>query len=192
MLVLIVGPSGAGKDTLLDAARAALAGDPRFRFVRRVITRPEGVGSENHEYVDPESFAMRRAVGSYALHWQAHGLSYAIDADIALDLALGRVVVASVSRAVVADAARRFPVRVIEITAPPEVLAQRLAARAREPAAAIAGRVARQVEIAPGADRVTIVNDRSVAEGAAELVRLLSRAAECARPAGTPHPSMPG
>ena len=44
MLVLVVGPSGAGKDTLLDAAKQALADNGRFHFVRRVVTRPAGRG----------------------------------------------------------------------------------------------------------------------------------------------------
>ena len=39
--VAVVGPSGAGKDTIMDAARVALAGDTRFHFVRRIITRPQ-------------------------------------------------------------------------------------------------------------------------------------------------------
>src|SRR5258708_1339198 len=126
MLVLVVGPSGAGKDTLLEAARRALADDPRFRFVRRVITRPADAGGEAHEAVTEEEFARR----AFALQWQAHGLHYGIPAETIVGGPV--VVVANVSRTVVADAARRFPTRVIEVTAPVEVLAARLAARARE------------------------------------------------------------
>ncbi|GLR90973.1 hypothetical protein GCM10007857_76890 [Bradyrhizobium iriomotense] len=37
-LVLVVGPSVAGKDTLIDFARAQLQSDPDFHFARRVIT----------------------------------------------------------------------------------------------------------------------------------------------------------
>ena len=99
MLVLVVGPSGAGKDTLLDAARRKLAGDTRFRFVRRVITRPANAGGEDHDPVTEAEFATRH----FALQWQAHGLRYGIPADIADDLASGRVVIANVSRAVIAE-----------------------------------------------------------------------------------------
>ncbi len=112
MLVLVVGPSGAGKDTLLDAARRALAGDPRFHFVRRVITRPADAGGEVHEAVTEEEFAAR----DFALQWQAHGLRYGIPADA---IEAGVVSVDNVSRTIIADAARRFRVRVIEVTAPP-------------------------------------------------------------------------
>ncbi len=105
ILVLVVGPSGVGKDTLLNAARGALASDPRFRFVRRAITRPADAGGEAHEAVTEAEFATR----AFALSWQAHGLRYGIPADIADDIAAGRVVVANVSRNVVADAARCFP-----------------------------------------------------------------------------------
>src|SRR3954452_5276441 len=127
MLVLVVGPSGAGKDTLLDAARQALADDTRFRFVRRVITRPADAGGEAHEAVTEAEFAAR----DFALQWQAHGLRYGIPAEAIEERV---VAVANVSRTVIAEAARRFRVRVIEVTAPPDVLASRLASRGREDA----------------------------------------------------------
>jgi phosphonate metabolism protein PhnN/1,5-bisphosphokinase (PRPP-forming) len=170
MLVLVVGPSGAGKDTLLDAARGTLAGDPRFRFVRRVITRPAESGGEAHEAVTEAEFAARR----FALAWGAHGLRYGIPADIADDLAAGRVVVANVSRGVIAEAAGRFPVRVIEVTASPEVLAARLSARGRETGADIAARLARSVALPDGVQKVTVLNDSTPEVGAARFLAALT------------------
>ena len=180
MFVLVVGPSGAGKDTLLDAARRELAGDPRFRFVRRDITRAREAGGEQHNPVDADTFAHHRAGGAYALHWEAHGLGYGIPADITADLQAGRVVVASVSRGVIEDAARRFPVRVLEITAPPELLARRLAARGREGAAEIAARLARIVPLPGSIDVVSIVNDGTPEQGAARVLAELRRATAAA------------
>ncbi|HET8996896.1 MAG TPA: phosphonate metabolism protein/1,5-bisphosphokinase (PRPP-forming) PhnN [Acetobacteraceae bacterium] len=169
MLVLVVGPSGAGKDTLLDAARRTLAGDPRVRFVRRVITRPADAGGEDHEAVSDAAFAAR----DFALQWQAHGLRYGIPVEIAEDLAQGRTVVANVSRTVIAEAARRFPVQVIEVTAPPEVLAARLATRGREPAADAAARMARNVPLPEGVPLIRVLNDGSIAQGAERFVATL-------------------
>lgn len=172
MLVLVVGPSGAGKDTLLNIAGTTLAGDTRFRFVRRVITRPAEAGGEDHEAVTDTEFAARE----FALQWEAHGLRYGIPADVARDIVRG-VVVANVSRAVIAEAAAKFPVRVIEITAPADVLAARLAARGRETASDIAKRLARRVILSDGIDVTTIVNDASPDVGAQRLLAELSRLA---------------
>jgi ribose 1,5-bisphosphokinase len=181
VLILVVGPSGAGKDTLMDGARAALADDPRFRFVRREITRPAGAGGEDHIAVTESDFAARVAAGGYALHWRAHGLGYGIPADIATDLAGRHVVVANVSRSVIAETTQRFPVLMLEITAPSAVLAARLAARGREDAADIAERLRRDVALPADVAVERVVNDASVAEGVARVVAALSRAAESVR-----------
>jgi phosphonate metabolism protein PhnN/1,5-bisphosphokinase (PRPP-forming) len=174
MLVLVVGPSGAGKDTLLTLARKALADDPRFRFVRRVITRPADAGGEDHETVSEAQFATR----DFALSWAAHGLHYGISADIADDIARGVVVVANVSRSIIAQAAARFPVRVIEVTAPADLLAARLASRGREPPADIAERLARRVSLPGGIDAAVVVNDGMPEAGAAQLLAHLGRASQ--------------
>jgi len=180
-LVAVVGPSGAGKDTLLAGARAALAGDARIRFVRRAITRPAGAGGEDHLPMTPEEFAAARDAGGFALHWQAHGLAYGIPRDIEADLAAGRVVVANLSRGVLVEAAARHSLRVLEITAPAEVLALRLAARRREDAAMVAARLAREAAVPAGLDRVRVVNDGPVEQGVAAVVAALRDAAQ-ARP----------
>jgi phosphonate metabolism protein PhnN/1,5-bisphosphokinase (PRPP-forming) len=172
MLVLVVGPSGAGKDTLLEAARQALAGDARFRFVRRVITRPADAGGEAHEAVTEEEFGRR----SFALQWQAHGLRYGLPADVVDDVARGIVVVANVSRTVVAEAERRFAIRVIEATAPPAVLAARLSARGRESTADVAARLARSIAVSNGVAVETVMNDGTLEDGVRKFLAALNRA----------------
>jgi phosphonate metabolism protein PhnN/1,5-bisphosphokinase (PRPP-forming) len=177
MLVLVVGPSGAGKDTLLGAAKAALAGDPRFRFVRRAITRSADTGGEDHEALSEADFMGR----DFALKWQAHGLWYGIPAGIAGDLSEGRTVVANVSRGVIAEAAARFPVRVIEVTAPPDMLAARLVQRGREDEADIAKRLARAVEVPAGTELWRVVNDGTPEEGIRRFLVALDRGSEAKR-----------
>ena len=175
MLVLVVGPSGAGKDTVLGLARAALAEDRRFRFVRRVITRPADAGGEDHEAVTEAEFLERR----FALSWEAHGLRY----GISLEVAPGAVVVANVSRGVIGEAAERFAVRVIEVTAPSAILAQRLAGRGRETAEDVARRLARDVPIPDGVPVDRVVNDGTPAEAADRFISVLLRLAESVPPA---------
>jgi len=171
----VVGPSGAGKDTLMEAARADLAGDPRFRFVRRLITRPAMAGAEDHDSCDEAAFTDAEAKGEMALSWRAHGLSYGIPAAELACIAAGGVAIANISRGVI-EAAEPLAERVvvINITAPVPVLAQRLAARGRESEADIAARLSREAPLtAERAQIVTIMNDRSVAEAAADLLAVL-------------------
>ena len=123
----IVGPSGAGKDTLLAGA---LAARPDLVLLRRVITRPTEAGGEDFDGVTVAEFARRKAAGDFALDWQAHGLFYGIPAAL-LDPA--RDVLFNGSRAALPAAQARFPgLVVIVVTAPVAVLAARLAARGRE------------------------------------------------------------
>ena len=172
-LVLVVGPSGAGKDTLIAGAKAALAGDRRFVFPRRVVTRPAMAALEDHESVSPEAFAAARAAGAYALDGEAHGLGYGLPASLVDDIAAGRVVVFNGSRAMVPAAQAKFPgVQVLLIEATPEVRARRLAGRGRESATEIAARLAREVPGVP-AGAVRIDKSGALADGIARFVLAL-------------------
>jgi ribose 1,5-bisphosphokinase len=171
-LVLVVGPSGVGKDTLIDGARAALSGRPDVVFARREITRPADAGGEDHSHVDAADFRARRDEGGYLLAWEAHGFGYGLPAQLAVELAAGRTVVANVSRTVMEDARARFSrVRVVSISASAATLARGLAARGREDAAGIKDRLARaDLYVTQADDVVEIRNDGSPEEGVAALV----------------------
>jgi ribose 1,5-bisphosphokinase len=170
-LILVVGPSGAGKDTLLGLARAACAGDRRVVFPRRVVTR-EASAFEDNEQVSFETFRQARAGGAFAVHWEAHGHGYGLTRAIDDELRAGRTVVANVSRTVI-DAARRAyaDVTVVSITAPPEILRVRLAARARGSDGQIEQRLGRSVDDA--VPDLTIVNVGAAEDHARELVRII-------------------
>ena len=172
-LVLVVGPSGAGKDTLLGLARAACANDDRIVFPRRVVTR-EASSFEDNEQMSPDAFQQARSRGDFAVHWEAHGHCYALPRAIDDELRAGRTVVANVSRTVL-DAMRRayVDVVVVSITAPPEILAERLAARARSSDGRIESRLRRAVDSSAAAPDVIISNVGDVAHHARELARVI-------------------
>lgn len=170
-LFAVVGPSGAGKDTLLEGL--CTAGGPHW--ARRVITRPSAAGGEPFEGVDAATFSRRLAAGEFALHWRAHGLSYGVPRAELAPLDQGGDVVFNGSRAALAQALAAFPeLTVIEITAPPNVLAARLALRGREDAPQIAQRLKREVRTElSGKHILRLVNDATPAEGIERLRALL-------------------
>ena len=180
VLVLVVGPSGVGKDTLITGARQALDADKRFSFVRRLVTRQTDIEIEDHLSISPDEFARKRASGRLALHWQAHGLEYALPISVDTDLALGRIVVANVSRHVVSEAIAKYPTcRVIMITAEISLRAERLAKRGRESRDQIASRLAREGAALPAdVSPVILDNSSSVGIGVTAFVMALRALAD--------------
>jgi ribose 1,5-bisphosphokinase len=171
--VAVVGPSGAGKDTLIAEARRTLAGDAGLVFVRRVVTRPSGA-FEDHDTVAEEAFTRLEAERAFALSWRAHGLAYGVPVATVAVVASGAVAVCNLSRAAIAAARVRFRRTVtVLVTAPDEVIAARLAARGRESAAEAGRRLAREATLQAGAVEFVIVNAGSPAEGGEKLVACL-------------------
>jgi ribose 1,5-bisphosphokinase len=172
-VVLVVGPSGAGKDTLIGLARAACAGDANIIFPRRVVTR-EATAFEDNAQMSFEAFRQARENGEFAVHWEAHGHGYALPRAIDDELRARRTVVANVSRTVIEAMRRAYAeIVVVSITAPAEILGQRLAARARGSDGEIAGRLGRAVDNAAAAPDVTISNVGSAEHHARELLRII-------------------
>lgn len=166
LFVAIVGASGAGKDTLIAHARRELAGEPGVRFARRVITRPPDAGGEPHEGVSPTAFDGMRHSGAFALSWNANGLSYGIARIVDEWIAEGDVVVANLSRAALADAARRYRrVAVVHVVADSAALKSRLKARGRENEKEIEGRLARDVQLAVDPSAVFVIDNSGPPDG---------------------------
>ncbi len=175
-LVYVMGPSGAGKDSVLDRARAMLSVEAPIVFAHRYITRPADVGGENHVALSRPEFALRRAHGLFAFHWHAHGNDYCIGREIDAWRAGGLTVVVSGSRAHYEKVADTDPgLHPVLITAELDKLRARLAARGREDAAAAASRLARSDAYTVTDSRlVTIVNDGELEAAAEAFVRLLA------------------
>ncbi|QIO36713.1 phosphonate metabolism protein/1,5-bisphosphokinase (PRPP-forming) PhnN [Bradyrhizobium sp. 1(2017)] len=172
-LVLVVGPSGAGKDTLLRLARAACVDDHSVVFPRRVVTR-ESSADEDNIAVTPDEFRRARDNGDFAVHWDAHGHSYALSTEIDDDIRAGRTVVVNVSRTVLGALRQTYAdVVVVAITAPPDVLATRLAARARHSDGNIDERLARSVDGTSAVADVTILNAGSAEYHGRQLLRVI-------------------
>jgi len=170
-LVLIVGPSGAGKDTLLDLARTVCAGDSGVVFPRRVVTR-EASEAEDNAQVSADAFQEALAQGEFAMHWEAHGHCYGVPRAIEDDIRAARTVVVNGSRTVISEMRRAYAdVLVVLVTAPPDVLAERLAMRARGSDGSIELRLRRAVDEA--VPDVTIVNVGAAEDHARRLIEII-------------------
>lgn len=182
-MVVVVGPSGAGKDTLMDYAAKQLAGRPGFHFLRRVITRSGDAGGENHDAVSMHEFNRLEDEGAFAVSWQAHGLKYGIPATVYHHLDAGEVVIANGSRSALPHFSRAFSrLRVANIVARPEVLARRLEQRGRECREDILRRLGRSSLAVDGDFDVTTVDNSGAIEDAGQaIMQLLEQSAYLGR-----------
>lgn len=176
-LILVVGPSGVGKDSLLDTAKEHLADDDRIIFARRYITRDEEAGGEDHLEISPRDFERKLEKGDFALHWQAHGHRYGISASTLRDVKSGHTVVVNGSRGVIDAARARYPeLTVAYITTDPDILRKRLEGRGRENAADIEARIKRASAFSiEGPDIVKIDNSGPLEIAASAFVKLITQ-----------------
>lgn len=169
-LVVVVGPSGAGKDSVMAAARTLLGPRDDIVFLQRTITRPADAGGEAHHAVCADTFRQMREAGDFAVSWHAHGLDYGVPKQALCDIAAGRTVIVNGSRHAIDDFRGAFGIiHGVLITATPDILARRLAARGRESEAEISARLARrpreQQSMGPG---FTLIDNSGPIESAAQ------------------------
>ena len=171
IMVVVVGPSGAGKDTLMNLAARHFAGRSDIHFVRRVITRDGDAGNEDHRSVSDADFDAMEQDGAFAVSWEAHGLKYGIPSDIEGELANGHLVVANGSRSVLHRFQTAFPkLKVINVTARREVLAERLIARGRESREDVLKRLERGSLTVQGSYDVADIDNSGTLEEAGRVI----------------------
>ncbi|MBO0904550.1 phosphonate metabolism protein/1,5-bisphosphokinase (PRPP-forming) PhnN [Jiella sonneratiae] len=146
--VAVVGPSGAGKDTLIRLASRHHSRDAGFHFARRFVTRAADPDAEDHAEIDEAAFEAREAEGGFSLSWRAHGLGYGLDAGLLSHVAEGRTVVANISRRQIGDAAAAFPrLAVAHVVVAKPLLVERIVRRGREGRQAALERVEREAPL---------------------------------------------
>jgi len=177
-LFYLVGPSGAGKDSLLAALAEDSPAVSGLRVARRCITRPLHPGDEDHVELTAGEFAQRERAGDFLFAWHSHGFSYAVERCVLDWLAAGDDVIVNGSRAYLDTALAIYPrLSPVWIAVPEELLRERLVARGRETAAQIDRRIRRnrELEALYRARYACIANDGSIAETRARFEALRRR-----------------
>ena len=190
-LIYLMGPSGSGKDSLLNAARERLA-ERGCVIVRRIITRSAEAVGEDAIGVSPAEFDQQEAAGAFALSWRANGLAYGIPRQIDDWLAAGQDVLVNGSRGYLPKARERYPeLLAILLQVDEAALRQRLQARGRESAEQIEARLARSRELQlpsatvagdsdEGESQWLLNNSGPLDQTVTQLLQLLSDARACA------------
>jgi phosphonate metabolism protein PhnN/1,5-bisphosphokinase (PRPP-forming) len=171
-LYLIVGPSGAGKDTLIDLVRPNLT---NHLFVQRHITRPADSGGEAHIELSEQEFEDRVKSGGFCVYWYAHELGYGIDSKLISTVQSGTNVVVNTSRNVVEEFEKHFSKTVvILVTASNEALRERLKQRGRESDEQIERRLSRDVSMPHCKHLIVVDNSGDLEEAKTAMLAALT------------------
>jgi ribose 1,5-bisphosphokinase len=176
-LIYVMGPSGAGKDSLLDWLKNRLMPQSPIHFAKRTIDRPVQAQGEQHESVDSATFERLQKEKSFAMHWLANGRQYGVRHSELEPLQQQQWLLVNGSRAYLPEALRQFDgLSVLHIIASADILRARLLARQRETPEVVEARVQRAVAfiVPPSCHCVSVLNDSSLDDAGAVLVSALS------------------
>lgn len=174
-LVVVVGPSGAGKDSVIGYARERLADRNDILFVRRIVTREATADAEDHDSLSNAAFEEAEREGHFAVSWRANGLSYALPCSTMEHVSRGGTAIANGSRGAIDDIRAAFTnVIVVGLTARPEIIAARLSARGRETAEEIGRRVERGLKLGAYGQDITIDNSAELRTAGDALISIIT------------------
>ncbi|MBC8210616.1 MAG: ribose 1,5-bisphosphokinase [Gammaproteobacteria bacterium] len=174
-LYFLVGPSGAGKDTLLRELKKNQYAETQPLVAHRYITRDPREGDENHVELCPFDFNRRLEAGLFLFNWESHGYQYAIGREVKKWVKSGHNVIINGSREYFPVAREILPALVpIWISVSEQILRQRLISRGRETAEQIEQRILRnrQLESLRPKHCVLINNDQSIEDCVGQIIAL--------------------
>ena len=154
-------------------AQQRLTERPDIVFSRRVVTREAQPGADETA-VTLAQFDALRLSGGLSWHWHAHDLRYGIDAHYATAVQEGRPVVVNGSREHVQGLTLGDDIRVVQIMAEPQQLANRLAQRGRDDAQAVHSRLSRNARFDSLQTHHTIYNQGALADAGQQLLAYLT------------------
>ncbi len=133
ILVLVVGNSGSGKDSIISGVVKRFPSDLKeIHLTQRYITRPASE-TEDNIAITPEIFKEMSLQKKFAFEWHIYDLDYGVPIDIDDWLKKGHPVLVNVSRTIVKKARSIYrKILVVFIKVPFEITFQRIKERDRE------------------------------------------------------------
>ena len=177
-LFVVVGPSGSGKDTVLNWLRRELKAHPDILFARRVVTRPTDANFEDHDTMTKDAFIAAEQKGAFTVTWEAHDLYYGIPNTVHEHLAAGHTAIVNGSRRALNDFERCFEqLCIVSLKVDREILAARLAGRNRQSDTNLASRLQQSaLALRPTDNMITISNNGPVEEAGRAILTLIQEA----------------
>jgi guanylate kinase len=185
-LIVVSGPSGAGKTTVL---KEVFARCPRLTASVSATTRPPRPGEVDgvdYYFLSPEEFAARRRRGEFLECFEVFGSGHwygTLESEVAPRLAAGKWVVLEIDVDGTLAVLERYPDTVTLFVRPDSIedLERRLRRRGTESEAAIQRRleVARRELGFVDRYRYVVIN-RSVDEAVDDILQILTRLEDCA------------
>ncbi len=169
LIILIVGPSGSGKDTLLRTAREYFREYKRVNFCRRYITRPPDENEDNF-FVCKKGFEVLKSANFFAIYWEAYNYFYGIPS---YEIKEGHCNFISVSRSVIKEIEKKYPrVITLYIHAEKEEVKKRLLKRRREPQKIIQERLKRYSIKVVASNKIIFINQGEIAKVKEKFISL--------------------